>query len=103
MVVQDALKPAQSAAQDAIQQLARLVSQQPDLEFPISRDRAQTWLINTYLDDVGSLRHSTQMAATPVMFSLCRGIHDSVSHHESFALLSNILRSTAVPLSSLFI
>ena len=57
--MQDALKPAQSAAQDAIQQLARLVSQQPDLEFPISRDRAQTWLINTYLDDVGSMRHST--------------------------------------------
>ncbi|CAK0784351.1 hypothetical protein CVIRNUC_007555 [Coccomyxa viridis] len=49
--LKDALKPAQSAAQDAIQQLARLVSQQPDLEFPISRDRAQTWLINTYLDD----------------------------------------------------
>ena len=62
--VQDALKPAQSAAQDAIQQLARLVSQQPDLEFPISRDRAQTWLINTYLDDVGSVKHSTQIAMT---------------------------------------
>ncbi len=62
--MQDALKPAQSAAQDAIQQLARLVSQQPDLEFPISRDRAQTWLINTYLDDVGLVKHSIQMAMT---------------------------------------
>ena len=62
--MQDALKPAQSAAQDAIQQLARLVSQQPDLEFPISRDRSQTWLINTYLDDVGPVKHGTQMAMT---------------------------------------
>jgi hypothetical protein len=57
--MQDALKPAQSAAQDAIQQLARLVSQQPDLEFPISADRAQTWLINTYLDEVGASSHFT--------------------------------------------
>ena len=50
--MQDALKPAQSAAQDAISQLARLVRQQPDLQFPISNSRAQTWLINTYLDEV---------------------------------------------------
>ena len=70
--MQDALKPAQSVAQDAIQQLARLVSQQPDLEFPISKDRAQTWLINTYLDDVGSLRHSTQMARNKFTLSMCR-------------------------------
>jgi hypothetical protein len=44
--------PAQNAAQDAIQQLARLVSQQPDLNFPITSDKAQAWLINTYLDEV---------------------------------------------------
>ena len=50
--MQDALRPAQDAAQDAIHQLARLISQQPDLQFPISNDRAQTWLINTYLDEV---------------------------------------------------
>lgn len=49
--LKDALAPAQSAAQDAIQQLARLVSQQPDLQFPISGDKAQAWLINTYLDE----------------------------------------------------
>lgn len=56
------MKPAQSAAQDAIQQLARLVSQQPDLQFPISKDKAQTWLINTYLDEV-SLYHLSAHAA----------------------------------------
>ncbi len=55
LVSQDALRPAQSAAQDAIQQLARLVSQQPDLQFPISGDKAQAWLINTYLDEVNCL------------------------------------------------
>lgn len=53
---QSALQPAQSAAQDAIQQLARLVSQQPDLQFPISTDKAQTWLINTYLDEARPAR-----------------------------------------------
>jgi len=52
MPMQDALRPAQDAAEGAIQQLARLVSQQPDLQFPISNDRAETWLINTYLDEV---------------------------------------------------
>ena len=50
--MQDALRPAQDAAQGVFHQLARLVSQQPDLQFPISNDRAQTWLINTYLDEV---------------------------------------------------
>ncbi len=53
--VQDALQPAQSAAQEAIQRLARLVSQQPDLQFPITSDKAQAWLINTFLDEVCSL------------------------------------------------
>ena len=50
--MQDALAPAQSAAEGVLHQLARLVSSQPDLQFPISNDRAQTWLINTYLDEV---------------------------------------------------
>ncbi|KAK9908266.1 hypothetical protein WJX75_005120 [Coccomyxa subellipsoidea] len=49
--LKEALMPAQNAAQDAIQQLARLVSQQPDLNFPITSDKAQAWLINTYLDE----------------------------------------------------
>ncbi|CAL5229816.1 g13217 [Coccomyxa viridis] len=49
--LKDALRPAQDAAEGVIQQLARLVSQQPDLQFPIPNDRAQTWLINTYLDE----------------------------------------------------
>jgi hypothetical protein len=66
---QDALRPAQSAAQDAIQQLARLVSQQPDLQFPISNDKAQTWLINTYLDEVRLVRLGSASTPPP---SLCR-------------------------------
>ena len=62
--MQDALRPAQDAAQGVFHQLARLVSQQPDLQFPISNDRAQTWLINTYLDEVPftSLHCSPQQA-----------------------------------------
>lgn len=65
--MQDALRPAQDAAEGVIQQLARLVSQQPDLQFPIPNDRAQTWLINTYLDEVlFSLPHcSSQHARKP--------------------------------------
>ena len=48
--VQEALLPAQSAAQDAIQRLAQIVSQQPDLQFPISSDN-QLWFIITYVDE----------------------------------------------------
>lgn len=66
---QDALRPAQNAAQGAIQQLARLVSQQPDLQFPISADRAQTWLINTYLDDVC---HSLCYDGSVLDYSACQ-------------------------------
>ena len=49
--VQEALLPAQSAAQDAMQRLAQIVSQQPDLQFPISSDN-QLWYIITYVDEV---------------------------------------------------
>ena len=28
------------------------MSQQPDLQFPIKSDRAQSWLLTTYLDEV---------------------------------------------------
>lgn len=47
-----ALQPVESIAQGAVRQLAALLAQQPDLQFPISSRQAQTWLINTYLDEV---------------------------------------------------
>jgi hypothetical protein len=47
-----ALQPVESIAQGAVRQLAALLAQQPDLQFPISGRQAQTWLINTYLDEV---------------------------------------------------
>jgi hypothetical protein len=52
LAAQEALQPAQSAARGAIERLAQLVAQQPDLQFPIASDRAQSWLINTFLDEV---------------------------------------------------
>jgi PAP_fibrillin len=47
-----ALRPVEDAAQGAVRQLASLISSQPDLQFPIPGQQAQTWLINTYLDEV---------------------------------------------------
>lgn len=32
-------------------QVGNLLSQSPDLSFPISTDAAQTWLLTTYLDE----------------------------------------------------
>lgn len=49
---QEALKPVNSAARDVVAQLQRLLGQQPDLSFPITAAKAQTWLINTFLDEV---------------------------------------------------
>ena len=59
---QEALLPAQSAAQDAIQRLAQVVSQQPDLSFPISSDN-QLWYIVTYVDEVRAPSHVLDWAS----------------------------------------
>lgn len=40
-----------SAARDVVAQLQRLLGNQPDLSFPITATKAQTWLINTFLDE----------------------------------------------------
>ncbi len=40
-----------SAARDVVAQLQRLLGQTPDLSFPITATNAQTWLINTFLDE----------------------------------------------------
>lgn len=32
-------------------QVGSIISQSPDLSFPISTDSAQTWLLTTYLDE----------------------------------------------------
>lgn len=50
---QDALQPVNSVALGAFGQLRQLVNQQPDIQFPIRGRQAQTWLLNTYLDEVG--------------------------------------------------
>ena len=39
---------------NTVMQAARFVSQQPDLQFPITSDSAQSWLLTTYLDEVRS-------------------------------------------------
>jgi len=36
----------------AVLQAARIVNQQPDFQFPIKSDRAQSWLLTSYLDEV---------------------------------------------------
>jgi len=46
-----ALGPVRSSASSIFSQVANLVQQQPDLSIPIAADRAQTWLLTTYLDD----------------------------------------------------
>ena len=52
MCMQDALQPVNSVALDAFGQFRQLVNQQRDLRFPIPRGTGQTWLLNTYLDEV---------------------------------------------------
>lgn len=49
--VKAALQPVTSSLRTAVAQAARFVSQQPDLKFPITSDKAQSWLLTTYLDD----------------------------------------------------
>lgn len=67
-----ALQPVESIAQGAVRQLAALLAQQPDLQFPISSRQAQTWLINTYLDEVRrssfSLSHFGMAVEAPPPF-----------------------------------
>lgn len=46
-----ALAPVRSAGQGVAEQIASIVRQQPDLNIPIANERAQTWLLTTYLDD----------------------------------------------------
>ncbi|KAK9811718.1 hypothetical protein WJX72_008942 [[Myrmecia] bisecta] len=49
--LRDALSPVNEQVKSAVSQLSGFISQQPDLSFPISVQQAQTWLINTYLDE----------------------------------------------------
>jgi hypothetical protein len=35
----------------SVAQVGGIISQSPDLSFPISTDSAQTWLLTTYLDE----------------------------------------------------
>ena len=49
--LKSALSPFQSSASSLFSQVANLVSQQPNLNIPIETNRAQTWLLTTYLDD----------------------------------------------------
>lgn len=49
--VSAALKPIESSVKDAVAQIGSFISQQPDLKIPISGERAQTWLLTTFLDD----------------------------------------------------
>ncbi len=49
----------------AMLQAARIVNQQPDFQFPIKSDRAQSWLLTSYLDEVRDLTtaHMTRCLA----------------------------------------
>eukprot|EP00210_Caulerpa_lentillifera_P007375 g7048.t2 len=45
------LKPIESSVKDAVAQIGTFISRQPDLKIPISGQRAQTWLLTTFLDE----------------------------------------------------
>ena len=60
---QEALKPVNSAARDVVAQLQRLLGQQPDLSFPITAAKAQTWLINTFLDEARPARVRVEISS----------------------------------------
>lgn len=47
----EALQPLNTTVKDAVMQLGSIISQQPDLQIPIENERAQTWLLTTYLDE----------------------------------------------------
>ena len=53
--LQPVLAPLEGPLRGALAQLGELLSRQSDLEFPIRSPRASTWLLNTYLDEVGGL------------------------------------------------
>ena len=45
------LSPLQDAAREALKTIGSNLNQLSDLSIPISSDRAQSWLLTTYLDD----------------------------------------------------
>lgn len=47
----EALKPFNATVRDAVAQLGTFISQQPDIQIPIQNERAQFWLLTTYLDE----------------------------------------------------
>jgi hypothetical protein len=49
--VRGLLQPVSRGLSGIISQVGSLLSQSPDLSFPISTDAAQTWLLTTYLDE----------------------------------------------------
>eukprot|EP00877_Chromochloris_zofingiensis_P007407 jgi/Chrzof1/291/Cz01g10040.t1 len=49
--VRGLLQPAAEGLSGIISQVGNLISQTPNLSFPISTDNAQTWLLTTYLDE----------------------------------------------------
>eukprot|EP00803_Ostreobium_quekettii_P000787 evm.model.scf_601.1 EVM.evm.TU.scf_601.1 scf_601:2427-5142(+) len=49
--VKGALQPFDATLRDAVAQLGSIISQQPDLQIPIENERAQGWLLTTYLDE----------------------------------------------------
>lgn len=49
--VKQALQPVNEGLKGLIETVGGLVSQAPDLQFPIENNSASTWLLTTYLDD----------------------------------------------------
>lgn len=49
--VKQVLQPVNQGLNNLISEVGKLVSQSPDLQFPIQSDQAQTWLLTTYLDE----------------------------------------------------
>ncbi|KAF6253398.1 astaxanthin vesicles associated protein [Scenedesmus sp. NREL 46B-D3] len=45
------LQPFSQGLSSILKQVGGIISQSPDLSFPISTDNAQTWLLTTYLDE----------------------------------------------------
>ena len=84
---QEALQPAQSAARGAIERLAQLVSQQPDLQFPISSDRAQSWLINTFLDEV-LLPHKRCRPLARMHCAPCACVRAFLAHQHTLLIIT---------------
>lgn len=68
-------------------QVANLIQQQPNLDFPITSDRAQSWLLITYLDD--SLRisrgdgGSVFVLVKQVRFPQCSAVYKLMCHWQA--------------------